>query len=345
MLNRQICVLYIDDDPALVRLVEKALARRGYRVEHAISGEDGLARLDTADVDVIALDHHLPTGTGLDVLAALREREGAPPVVYVTASAETRVAVDTLKAGAADYVPKDIGGDFLELLGSAIDQAIEKARLQREKERAEAQVREARDRAEMLLGEVNHRVANSLALVAALVRMQASSLSDPAAREALQETQVRINAIAGIHRRLYTSDDVRFVEIDAYLQSLVGEFETAMTASGREHPLRLDAEPMRIATDKAVSVGVIVTELVTNAFKYAYPDLAQGEVRVTLSLSGAGTALLAVEDDGIGWTGDGEAKGTGLGSRIVSAMAKNLGTSVNYDASRGGTRVSLEFQV
>lgn len=135
-----------------------------------------------------------------------------PPVVYVTSSGDTRVAVAALKAGAADYVPKDVAGEFLELLATAIEGAIEQARLRREKSAAEEAVREERDRAEMLLREVNHRVGNSLALVAALVRMQSAAVSDPAAVEALKETQARITAIAGIHRRLYTSDDVRFVD-------------------------------------------------------------------------------------------------------------------------------------
>ena len=86
--------------------------------------------------------------------------------MYVTAAAEPTVAVAALKSGATDYVLKTVGEEFFELLGTAIDQAIEKARLRRERDRAEREVREARDRAEALLHEVNHRVANSLALVA-----------------------------------------------------------------------------------------------------------------------------------------------------------------------------------
>jgi len=342
MPNTPVKILYVDDDPALARLVQKALGRRGYEVLTAGSTDEGLARVELGGIDVIALDHYLPTGTGLDLIETLKGRELAPPVVYVTGSAETAVAVAALKAGASDYVPKTVEDEFLELLVSAIEQALEKARLQRDKARAEREVREARDRAELLLGEVNHRVANSLALVASLVRMQANQLPEGEARDALSETQARITAIAGIHRRLYTSDDVRHVQIDEYLASLVEELDISMKAAGHSSTIKLDAEKVAVPTDKAVSIGVIVTELVTNAFKYAYGDSHSGEVRVGLWRRET-SALLSVEDDGIGWNGEGKAKGTGLGSRVVKAMALNLGTSVVYDASAGGTRVTLDF--
>ena len=84
----------------------------------------------------------------------------------------------------------------------------------------------------------------------------------------MEETQARINAIAGVHRHLYTSSAVRVVNIATYLESLVEELETAMRASGGEYALRLSAEPLEIATDKVVSIRVIVTEFVTNAYKY-----------------------------------------------------------------------------
>ncbi|CAO4151820.1 Sensor histidine kinase [Methylorubrum extorquens] len=254
------------------------------------------------------------------------------------------MAVAALKAGAVDYVWKDVQGQFQELLGEAVDTALRQEALRRDKERAEAAVREARDRAELLLREVNHRVANSLTLVAALARMQTNAVTDPAAKDALEEMQARISAIAGIHRRLYTSEDVEAVELDAYLTGLVEELQLAMKASGRDHAIRLRAEPIRLATDKAVSLGVVVTELVTNAYKYAYPAETQGEIRVQVMRESPDTLSLAVEDDGIGWTGEGEAKGTGLGSRIIRAMASNLRSVLTYVPGASGTRAVLSFQ-
>jgi two-component sensor histidine kinase len=336
-------VLYVDDDPALSRLVQRALARRGYTVATAADAASGLARIAEGGIDVVALDHYLPTGTGLDVLAELGAREGSPPVVYVTGSAETAVAVEALKAGAFDYVLKTVNDEFLELLGSAIDQAVDKARLIRAKEEAERQVRLAKDRAEALLSEVNHRVANSLSMVAALVRLQANAIADKGAKAALSETQARIMAIAGVHRRLYTSDDVRTVEIHEYLTGLISELAVSMREAGHHSSVSAEVETMPVPTDKAVSIGVVVTELVTNAFKYAYPDTVGGDIRVSFGRNGDNAAQLVIEDDGIGWRGEGTARGTGLGTRVVKAMAGSLGAELSYDAPERGTRIRLDF--
>ena len=176
-------ILYIDDDPGIGRLVQRALRARGYTVDVETDGHAGLSRIMNGGIDLVALDHHMPGHTGLEILPRIRELPDAPPVVYVTGYEDSRVAVAALKAGAIDYVWKDVQGHFRELLGEAIATALEKDRLRREHEAAEQAVREARDRAELLLIEVNHRVANSLAIVAAMARMQSTAVKDPAARE------------------------------------------------------------------------------------------------------------------------------------------------------------------
>ncbi|KQM74110.1 MULTISPECIES: response regulator [unclassified Sphingomonas] len=337
-------ILYIDDDAGIRRLVGRAMERRGYRMTLAESGAEGIEHATAEQFDLIAVDHYMPGMDGLETLERLRLLPDTPPVVYVTGSDEGRIAVAALKAGAADYVVKTIGEDFFDLLDAAFDQVGARAALHRAKVAAEADLRASNARLEALLAEVNHRVANSLQLVSAMVSLQAGALADPVAREALADTQRRIQAIAQVHRRLYTSNDVENVDMQEYLGALVDELADTWSSEAQPRALSLAAEPIRLATDRAVSLGVIVTELVTNACKYAYPN-GPGEVRVALTRTAEGEFLLAVEDDGCGMPADAAPRGTGLGTKLIRAMAQSLQSIVEYDRTHNGVRATLRAAV
>lgn len=338
-------ILYLDDDPAIVRLVEKSFLRAGHHVTHAEDLTRALGLIENQDFDVIVLDHYLSNMTGHDVLNHLQSRGIHLPVVYVTGSSEAQVAVNALKAGATDYVIKSVAEDFLPLLLAAIEQSVENARLRQEKARAEEEIRLGKERAEALLSEVNHRVANSLALVASLLRLQIANAKTEDVKAELAETQARITAIAGMHRSLYTSDDVRHVDLGIYLPNLVGELEHSLASAERPIAVSVKAQSLSLKSDRAVSVGMIVTELVTNAYKYAYPDGESGEIRVVLQKQGDNSALLSVEDDGIGMAEDVKPKGTGLGSRIIKSMAASLGNGIQYHAKERGTLAEVEINL
>jgi two-component sensor histidine kinase/CheY-like chemotaxis protein len=342
-----VSVLYVEDDPGFARLVAKFLSRSGFVTVNAATIAQGLqiARSGSATFDVILLDHRLPDGDGLDFLAAWGDEGGKIPVVYITAADETSVAVAALKSGATDYVTKDVADEFLELLLSSLNSALAIAELQRDKEAAEQEIREARDRAELLLQEVNHRVSNSLALVVALLRMQ--SQDEPLLKEALEETQARITAIADIHRSLCMSRDVKHVQIDAYLASLIGDLENAISASAPSSLILLQAERLDCAVDKAISIGMLITELVTNALKYAYPKGHAGEVRVKLlrTHEQGREVRLVVEDDGVGWRYGQAARGTGLGKRVIEMMAASLNTRLELEPVVKGTRAVVQFEL
>jgi two-component sensor histidine kinase len=212
---------------------------------------------------------------------------------------------------------------------------------QRVKDRT-ADLIQARDKAELLLAEVNHRVANSLSLVASLVRLQSHALQNEVARTALNETLARIEAISSVHKSLYSSGDARFVELNEYLSGLLSNIETAMHNEGHGASLRFDIESLRLKPDTSVNLGVIVTEWVTNAFKYAYPNRA-GEVRVRLRRLSEDRAEVVVEDDGIGRSAEISPRGTGLGTRIVNAMASTISADVEYFARHPGSGARLAF--
>lgn len=338
-------VLYIDDDEALGVLLRKNLTRQGFQVITALDRQSGMDILANGGVDAIALDHYLLGETGLDILPAIIAMPDHPPVVYVTGAGEASIAVEALKRGAEDYVTKSVSAEFFDVLGTALRQALERARFRRETVAAQEAVRHERDRAELLLHEVNHRVANSLSLAASLVRMQASLITDPEALAALQETHGRIQAIGKVHRHLYAKNQVGIVDIDDYLKSLLDDLHSSMRDDARPHTIALSIDAVQLPTDKVVPLGLVVSELVTNAFKYAYPEGRAGEIRVQVSRRDDTMVELLVEDDGAGYDPLQPAKGTGLGTKILNAMATNMGGALVYEKVAVGTRARMTFPI
>lgn len=334
-------VLYIDDDVPLAHLVRRNLGRSNHDVIHVHDPSLAVEKLQSEPFDVVVLDHYLANMTGLDILRRFREAGISTPVVYVTGSSEARIAVEALKNGASDYVIKNASEDFLSLLADAVVNTVAHARLRKAKEQADEETRRAKERAEALLAEMNHRVANSLALVTSLLRLQAGSAQHEETRQVLQETQSRISAIAGMHRSLYSNDKISSVDMKPYIGALVSDLSS--TVSGPESGLQIsvDLDDIELPADKAVSVGMIVTELATNALKYAYPEGEEGEIRIIFKRVGEGNARLAVEDDGAGLASSSEAKPgnhkTGLGTRIVRSMAEALGNGIQYPPTGRGT--------
>jgi two-component sensor histidine kinase len=341
-------VLYIDDDEGLRALVKRVLGREGVDVKTAADGETGIRLIAENEFDVIALDHYMPGMDGLQTLERIHTVKNHPPVILVTGAQDTRIAVGALKAGAFDYVIKDAQGEFIPLLFAAMQTAVEAMRLRRFKEAAEKEVREARDRFEalaaeraLLMREVNHRVGNSLQLIASLLTLQSNAAPGKDVKDALADATGRVLAVAQLHRRLYTSDDVKQVAIDQYLGALVEDLRRS-TESHLLAQLTLEADPVRLNPDGAVAIGVIVNELVTNAMKYAYPT-GPGPIRVILSAQGDESATVTVEDDGVGQSKSNGANSTGLGQRIIAAMASKLHADITHDPAHKGLRVNVSF--
>lgn len=319
------------------RLVQRALERRGFRIVTAESASEALTLIATETFDLVAVDNHMPGRSGRELLDDIVALEDHPPVVFVTGNDDTRVAVDALHAGALDFVVKTVGESFFDLLAGRFRQALSRADLERAKRRAEDELREANHQLEMLVREVHHRVANSLQMVLSFVSMQANQTQEPVAKEALAATQNRIRAIAKVHHRLYTRDDLTTIDLDEYLRTLAKELDETLSQDRSRIELRLSTVPVEVNPDEAVSIGVIINELVNNAAKYAFPAGTGGTIEISLEKLDDDTIKVCVADDGCGIE-DGAPKGTGLGTRIIAAIARSLDTEVAPEPEAQGTR-------
>jgi two-component sensor histidine kinase len=341
-------LLYIDDDEGLCRVLKKDFERLSYLVDMAQSGADGLAKAQATQYDAIILDHHMPGQDGLETLGQISQLGSPPPVIYVTGEAEGRIAIAALKAGAAEYVIKEASPDFLPLLRAAVAGAIEQREIKYAREQAEAELRASRDRfeglaaeREVLIHEINHRIANSLQLVNAFLRLQVNSATNADAKTALSNAMARVGAIGHVHRQLYSANDVRSIDLGRYLENLMSDLRQAVGQSAAGAELVVKAEPVSTTTDRAVSLGMMVTELVLNALKYAYPEGKPGQIRIFCRAAPEDALELTVEDDGVGLQPGAPAKGGGLGERIIGMMAQKLHAKIERDDAHKGVRTRI----
>ena len=283
----------------------------------------------------------MPGKSGLDMLAEIIALEDHPPVVFVTGNDDTAVAVKAIHSGALDFVVKTVGDSFFDVLDGRLRQALSRDKLERDKRAAEADLRLANERLELLVREVHHRVSNSLQMVLSFVAMQAKQSAEPTVRAALDDIQNRIKAISKVHQRLYTRDDLTTIDLDAYLANLVDDLRESLP---KGVTLALSAEPVVVSPDTGVSVGVIVNELVSNAAKYAFRSGQTGRINVTLEPEADGGFAVTVDDDGDGIDLASSPVGTGLGTRIVEAIARGLGTKARVVERETGTAIRLSVK-
>lgn len=191
-----------------------------------------------------------------------------------------------------------------------------------------------------LLHEMQHRVANSLQIIASILMQSARKVQSDEARGHLSDAHQRVMSIATLQRHLAHSDSDA-VELEPYLAQLCASIGASMIYDRDQLTLTTAVDPVSIPGDMSVSMGLVVTELVINALKHAFPAGRIGHVIVGYTATGEDWTL-SVADDGIGMVEDsgGDAK-AGLGTRIVQALAKQLGAEITVADTAPGTRVSL----
>jgi PAS domain S-box-containing protein len=196
---------------------------------------------------------------------------------------------------------------------------------------------------EILLQEIHHRVKNNLQVISSLINMQVRQLEDASSRDALQECQTRVQAIALIHEKLYQSKDYSRVPFSEYAKSLASSIFAATGISPTTVSLHLAMDDVSLGVDKAIPCGLILNELITNALKHAFPPPNHGTVTVEMHQNADRSILLSVSDDGVGMPDKYELKDSlSLGLSLVYTLAEQLEGKVDI-VRHGGTTFRVTF--
>src|ERR1700730_2415725 len=223
-------------------------------------------------------------------------------------------------------------GNKIEQILLAIEDITERVRLEREHATAH-------ERIGILLQELTHRVKNSLQIIAAMVSIEARSHKSGEGKAALERVSHRINALGQLYSKLSEANTVEAVDAATYLDELCRDLIASVhKESGTSIVLKTDIESEFLPTDRAITIGLMVNELVTNAVKYAFPGNTTGTVLVTLKRV-PGELRLTVADNGQGI--DFRRTDSGLGGRLVEGFAQQLGGQLKRESGDKGAIVCL----
>jgi two-component sensor histidine kinase len=224
------------------------------------------------------------------------------------------------------FVEHDLA--FLQGAANILGMAIERARYER-------YLNAAVDRHEVLLKEINHRVKNSLAIVASMLRLQSAEHDDPMLTQQLEEASLRVAAVARAHDRLYQNADIETLDVGVYVEQVCKDLDEVVAKC----EIVIAAERgIVIATDRAIASALIASELITNAAKYAYEGRSGEKIWVRVSRAEGDLVEISVRDEGAGLPAAFDLEtATSLGMRIIGAFAQQLGAQVKAFERSPGT--------
>jgi chemotaxis protein methyltransferase CheR len=234
----------------------------------------------------------------------------------------------------------EIGESRMVLL--AIKDITERRVAEQEKQRLLEHTEKLLEQQKTLLREMRHRIANSLQIIASILLLKAGSVSSEETKNELRAAHQRVMSVAAVQTHLSASDGIEQIEMGPYLTKLSGGLASSMVGPKQQINIAVAVSEGALPTSYAVSIGLIVTELIMNAIKYAFPKRrSSARIRVTFEMAKTDWKL-TVADNGVGRNGIEEPTGsTGLGTALIGALAKQLNAHVSQTSSDKGLTVSV----
>jgi two-component sensor histidine kinase/CheY-like chemotaxis protein len=379
MAEESLRALLAEDNPGDARLLREMLVEAeppGFRLTHTPRLDEALGRLGRERYDIVLLDLQLPDAQGFETFARAQVRAPHLPIIVLTGNDDRELALKAVRHGAQDYLVK--GRYDTDLLVRAMRYAIQRKQAEEElrkhrehlaelvdertselwqaneqlrrevrvRKRAEEQIRTVLREKEVLLQELHDRVRNNLQVIASLLDMQTAYAEDPEARHALRESQNRVRALSFAQDALYQQADLATIDLAAYVHSIV---EYLVEVYGNRDgciAVEIQVDGLQLDLDTAVTCGMIINELASNALKHAFPAHWPGEeglVRVELRPQGSGDFALIVRDNGLGLGPTIDPGGSqSLGLRLVAMLVRQLKGTMELDRQEG-TAFTISF--
>lgn len=345
--HHDISILFVEDNDTIRFLYDRLISKRVREFYVAGDGEEGLVMFRKIKPDLVITDISMPVMDGLEMIKCIKEIDPDVKVIVMSAYSIKEYFLEAIDLGVNGYLIKPVDAVKLNYL---IDELASNILLKREIAEKEQKRREAQEslrqsviEKDILLKEVHHRVKNNMQIISSILKMQERLISDPLMKDVLQESQNRIHSMALVHEDLYRNESLANIKFLNYAKSLSGNLSRSYSGKQGKIKFVYDIDDVFLPLDTGIPCGLIINELISNSFKYAFEGCEEGTITIRFVSADNGKFLLEISDDGIGIDKSFDIENArSLGLKIVNKLVQQIDGSLECDLSEG-TKFSIRF--
>ena len=347
--KHNISLLFVEDNETIRFLYNRLLSSR---VNEFYIGEDGQKGLDLYEAhkpDLIITDISMPVMDGLEMIGLIKKTDPDVKVIVMSAYSIKEYFLEAINLGVNGYLIKPVEAKRLfslidELAGNIL---MKKELAEKEEKRkiAEENLKRSLAEKDVLLKEVHHRVKNNMQIISSILKMQQRQINDPVLKSVLEESQSRIRSMALIHENLYRHENLANIMFSNYVKSLAGNLARSYAGPGVKVTFNYDIDDIYLPIDIGIPCGLIINELISNAFKYAFANINEGIIRIKLKKLQKQSFRLEVSDNGIGLPKQNTLESSGsLGMKIITRLVKQIDGTLSYK-NQNGAKFVIDFKI
>ncbi len=347
--KHNISLLFVEDNDTIRFLYNRLLSNRVSEFYIGENGQEGLELYKKHKPDLIITDISMPIMDGLEMIGHIKAIDPEVKVIVMSAYSIKEYFLEAINHGVHGYLIKPVEAKKLfnlidDLAGNIL---LTKELVEKEEKRKEAEenLKRSLDEKEILLKEVHHRVKNNMQIISSILKMQERLIDDKQLKMVLEESQNRIRSMALIHENLYRNENLANIMFSNYVKSLAGNLARSFSEKQGNVTFEYDIDDVYLPLDIGIPCGLIINELISNSFKYAFEQVERGKIIINLKRLNEQSFRLVVADNGPGLPKDIDIEKSGsLGMKIVTKLVMQIEGVLKYENSHGAKFI-IEFEI